>query len=146
MSGFLLDIRLEVSLSGISPVSQFKYFLIFKSPMESTSHEVKRADSAAGGTAVGQVDGSRGDLFMSHKCFNGEQIGPVFVKVGTESVVERMAGDTPGPAQMAFMLMDVSGEEESVNGLIPSGLLREKIPPWTAIGEPVESEDIQGVL
>lgn len=83
---------------------------------------------------------------MSHKCFNGEQIGPVFIKVGTESVAERMAGDTLGPAQAAFMFVDVSGEEESVDGLVPSGLFREKIPPWTATGEPVLCEDIQGVL
>ena len=116
--------------------------------MESTSHAVKRTDSAAGSTATCQVDinGGRGNRLMSHKSFDSEQIGAVFLRVGTESVSERMAGDTLGPAQAAFMLMDVSGEEESVNGFIPSGLLREKIPPWTAIGEPVESEDIQCVL
>jgi len=61
-------------------------------------------------------------------------------------MAERMAGDTLRPAQAALMPMDVPGEEEGVDGLIPPGLLRKEVAHGTAAGTPVLCEDIQGCL
>ncbi len=112
------------------------------------SQPVKRADSAVNGTAASQMDingcGRKG--FMSHERLDGEQVRAVLVKVCAKSMAERMAGDTLRPAQAALMPMDVPGEEEGVDGLIPPGLLRKEVAHGTAAGTPVLCEDIQGCL
>ena len=53
---------------------------------------------------------------MSKQSFDGEQVRTVFIKVCAKGVPERMAGETFFPAKTAFVLMDVSGKEKSVNG------------------------------
>ena len=83
---------------------------------------------------------------MSHKGLDGKQVRAVLVKMCAESMAERMAGDTLRPAQAALMPMDVPGEEEGVDGLIPPGLLRKEVAHGTAAGTPVLCEDIQGCL
>ena len=83
---------------------------------------------------------------MSHERLDGEQVRAVLVKVCAKSMAERMAGDTLRPAQAALMPMDVPGEEEGVDGLIPPGLLRKEVAHGTAAGTPVLCEDIQGCL
>lgn len=83
---------------------------------------------------------------MPHKGLNGKQVRAILVKVCAKSMAERMAGDALRPAQAALMFMDVPGEEESIDGLIPPGLLWEKVSPRMPAGAPVESEGVQGSL
>lgn len=58
----------------------------------------------------------------------------------------RVAGDALRPAQAAFVCMDMPGKEESVDGLVPAGLFREKVSHGTAAFEPVVCKDVKGRL
>lgn len=89
------------------------------------------------------VDSGRSNGSVSKKGLNGEQIGPVFIKMSAESMPKGMAGDAPGPAESNFMLMNVTGKEKGIDGTIGIGLLREEPAFRFVIFKPVVSENIK---
>ena len=82
--------------------------------------------------------------FMSKQSFDGEQVRTVFIKVCAKSVPERMAGETFFPAKTAFVLMDVSGKEKSVNGSGRVELFREEPAGRPPVLKPVLGKEVQG--
>lgn len=54
------------------------------------------------------IDRSGDQGFMSEDCFDGQQIGTVFVKMSAQSMAERMAGESFRSAQTFFMPVDMS--------------------------------------
>lgn len=80
---------------------------------------------------------------MAKESLNGEQVGAVFIQMGAKSMPEGMAGETLSPTKPAFMLMDMAGEEESINRLVSAILFGEEEAPGPAISEPVLSEDVK---
>lgn len=83
---------------------------------DNSGQPVKRADGSAGSIGS-QMDVKGGGIkgSVSHQGFNSKQVHPVFIKVGSECVTERMAGKPAFPAEPVLMGMDMPGEEESVN-------------------------------
>lgn len=82
---------------------------------------------------------------MPEQCFNSEQVGPIFIKVGTKCVPECMAGKTVLPAKFCFF-----GGNKLIYGIRSHGplgviLVGEQKPPWPAGMEPVLCQDIQGI-
>ncbi len=57
---------------------------------------------------------------MPHESLYGKQVNAILVQVGAESMAERMAGKPTFPAEPAFVGMDMSGQEKSVNGPVHS--------------------------
>ena len=55
------------------------------------------------------IDNSRFKRLMAEQSLNGHKISAVLIEMSAEGMTERMAGDTPWPAEIIFMLMDVSG-------------------------------------
>ena len=115
--------------------------------MARTSHPVKRADGTAS-AIFRQMDIDDGgmDGLMAKEGLDGEQVRAVLVKMGAESMPQGVAGDALRPAQAAFVCMDMPGKEESVDGLVPAGLFREKVSHGTAAFEPVVCKDVKGRL
>ena len=61
------------------------------------------------------IDKSGRDTLMAHECLDGHKISTIFIKMGPESVAESMAGDPFGPAKLFFVIMDMSGDKESID-------------------------------
>lgn len=80
---------------------------------------------------------------MAKECFYGEQVSAVLIQMGAKSMAEGMAGEAVRPAEPALMLMDVTGEEEGIDGRIGTILFREEPIHGPATGEPVLSEQIK---
>lgn len=82
---------------------------------------------------------------MPEECFNGEQVGAVFIKVSAKCVPKRMAGETVLPAKFGFfggnkLVYRIRGH--GLLGVIP---VREEEPHRLAGMEPVLCQDIQGI-
>lgn len=73
-----------------------------------TCQGIKRTDSLSEG-AAGKVDidGSGMQGSMSHKGFNGKQVGAVFVQMRAKGMAEGMAGKPALPSQPVLMGMDM---------------------------------------
>ena len=84
--------------------------------------------------------------FMPKQSFDGEQVGTVFIKVGTKSMAERVAGKAYFPSKTSFMFMDMSGKVKGVNRLVRISLLGKEPAGRPAVLKPVLSEDIQSSL
>jgi len=112
---------------------------------DNSGQPVKRADGSAGSIGS-QMDVKGGGIkgSVSHQGFNSKQVHPVFIKVGSECVTERMAGKPAFPAEPVLMGMDMPGEEESVNRPVLPILFREEIAHWLFIGKPILSEQVKG--
>ena len=89
----------------------------------------------------GRIQGS-----VSHEVFNGQQVCPVFIKVGAESVAERMAGEPVLPAKGIFVCPHVTADIKGINGPGRIGLFREEPAGWTPVSKPVVREEIQSFL
>lgn len=89
------------------------------------------------------IEQSRIQGLMSHKIFDGQQVCPIFIKIGSESMPERMACDPVLPAERFFiganMLHDVKGI--NIPGRI--GLFWEKPAAGKSVFKPVLCENIQ---
>ena len=58
------------------------------------------------------IDQGRLQGLVSHEIFDGKQVGPVFIKVSSKGMPERMAGEPVFPAEKFFM----DGKGPSVSG------------------------------
>ena len=113
--------------------------------MGATSHPVKRTDGSVG-AIPGEVDINEGGTqgLMSKELLDGEQVGTVFVQMGTAGMPEGMAGEPPWPSEAVLVGMDVPGKEERINGLILSALFWEEISRRFIISKPVLCKDVKG--
>ena len=82
---------------------------------------------------------------VSHEIFDGQQVCPVFIKVGSKSVPERMAGDPVLPSKEIFMGPHMTADIKSINGTGRICLFREKPPGWSIVCKPVFGKDIKSV-
>lgn len=92
------------------------------------------------------IDQGRIQGLVSHEIFNGQQICPIFIKVGAESVAERMTGKPVLPSKGIFMCPHVTADIKSINGAGRIRLFWEKPAGWTSVSKPVVGEDIQSFL
>ena len=77
---------------------------------------IKRTERCISGTEGRMdVDHSRTQGFMSHKCLYGHKICAVLIKMTAESMTEGMAGDPFGPAEFFFMVMDTTGNKKGAD-------------------------------
>ena len=79
---------------------------------------------------------------MSKQGFNDKQVNPVLIKVGAESMVEGMTGNTFLPSEGMLRVMDMSGQIKGVNGFVVLELLWKKPVHGFAKLEPVDSQDV----
>ncbi len=81
---------------------------------------------------------------MSRECFDGKKNCPIFIKMGTKSMTEGMAGETMLPPQTLLMGMNMSGEKKGLNGsVLVLELLWKQPVRGLATSKPVMSKDIQ---
>lgn len=90
------------------------------------------------------IDGSGCQRFMSHKSFNGKQIGAVFIQVCTKGMSKGMACKPVRPSQPVLVGMDMPGKEKGVNGAIFTALFWKKKPHWPVAFKPVPGKKIKG--
>lgn len=81
---------------------------------------------------------------MSHEMFDGKQVCPVFVKVGSERMAEGMAGKPVFPAEERFMGMQMSGNVKGIDGTGRVRLLWKKPAGRAAARKPVLSQKVKG--
>lgn len=89
------------------------------------------------------IEGGGIQRLMSKEGFDGEQIRAVFIKMGAESVAERMAGKAVADAKLVFFCKDELVHGISDHMLLGLSGLREKPAYWFAKGKPVGGEDFQ---
>ena len=113
--------------------------------MVSTSDPVIRRGDISGLVRVKMnVDQGRIQGLVSHEIFDGQQVCPVFIKVGSKSVPERVAGDPVLPSKEIFMGPHMTADIKSINGTGRIGLFRKKPFRWTTVFKPVSGKEIQG--
>lgn len=80
---------------------------------------------------------------MSQQSLDGQQIRSVFIKMGSESVAERVTGETVFPAELSFFGKDklVYCERDYVP--VRMDPVWKEPAAWPAINEPVIGQDIQ---
>lgn len=115
--------------------------------MGSTSDPVKRRGDISG-LVRGKMNVDQGRIqgLVSHEIFDGQQVCPVFIKVGPKSVPERVAGDPVLPSKEIFMGSYMTADIKSINGTGRIGLFRKKPFRWTTVFKPVSGKEIQGLL
>ena len=79
---------------------------------------------------------------MPHQIFNCQKIRPVFIKVCSESMTERVAGKPVFPAEGLFVGTHMPRDIKSINRPGRIRLFRKKPAGGTAVCKPVVSEDI----
>ena len=84
--------------------------------------------------------------FMPKQGFDSEQVGTVFIKVGTKRMTERMAGKPFFPSKPTFMLMDMSGKKKGIDRPVGICLFWKEPTGRPVVLKPVLSEDIQSSL
>lgn len=112
--------------------------------MGNPSQTIERTDcrgSAISGKVY--VDSSGIEGFMSHECFNSEQVSAIFIEVCAKSMPEGMAGKPVHPSKPVFMGMDMSGKEKSVNRSIIPILFGEEVTCWLSAFKPVQSQQVK---
>lgn len=82
--------------------------------------------------------------FMPHKSLYGKQVCAIFIKMCTESMPERMTGQSFRPSQSLFMFMDMAGEIKGIDRSGRIGLFWEKPLRWAVILKPVFCQEIEG--
>ena len=92
------------------------------------------------------IDQGRIQRLVSHEIFNGQQVCPIFIKVGAESVAERMTGEPVLPSKGIFMCPHMTANIKSINGAGRIRLFREKPTGWMSVSKPVVREDVQSFL
>lgn len=89
------------------------------------------------------INGGGVQGLMPKNCFNSKQVCAVLIKMGSQGMPERMAGNTPGPAEPVFVFVDMPGKEESVDGPVRVSLFREKPSHGSPACKPVLCKDIK---
>ena len=92
------------------------------------------------------IDRCRFQRFMTHQGFDRQEIGSVFIKVGSESMAEGMAGKAFRPAKILFVRSDMTGKEEGIDWPGRIRLFREKPACRPAAFKPVLGEDAKGIF
>lgn len=67
---------------------------------------------------------------MSKQGFNDKQVNPVLIKVGAESMVEGVTGNTFLPSEGMLRVMDMSGQIKKCQWVCCFGTALEKASPW----------------
>ena len=89
------------------------------------------------------IDQGRLQGLVSHEIFDGKQVGPVFIKVSSKGMPERMAGEPVFPAEKFFMGTQMSCNVKGIDGTGRVRLFREKPAAGTAACKPVAGEKIK---
>ncbi len=92
------------------------------------------------------IDQGRLQGLVSHEIFDGKQVGPVFIKVSSKGMPERMAGEPVFPAEKFFMGTQMSCNVKGIDGTGRVRLFREKPAGGTAACKPVAGEKIKSFL
>ena len=92
------------------------------------------------------IDQGRLQGLVSHEIFDGKQVGPVFIKVSSKGMPERMAGEPVFPAEKFFMGTQMSCNVKGIDGTGRVRLFREKPAAGTAACKPVAGEKIKSFL
>ena len=92
------------------------------------------------------IDQGRLQGLVSHEIFDGKQVGPVFIKVSSKGMPERMAGEPVFPAEKFFMGTQMSCNVKGIDGTGRVRLFREKPTGWMSVSKPVVREDVQSFL
>lgn len=99
--------------------------------MENTSHLVKWAWGSHKSTCRHMdVDRSRGNGAVSHKCFQSKQVCAVLIMIGCKSMSKGVAGKAMGPAEFLLMGTDKIRDCLMVNRLGQAAFLREEPVFW----------------
>lgn len=92
------------------------------------------------------IEQGRIQVLMFHKIFNGQQICPIFIKVGSEGMPERTACDPVLPAERFFMGAHMPHDVKVINRPGRIGLFWKKPAAETSVFKLILCENIQSML